>query len=351
MRFARCDNRTPMELLSVPADDRLGRSVLLVIAKITYVLGGARALVAREPSRIRTRDEDDVADRDGRSSSSRYPCDVAVEKPGTDVIFVGTAVPPEPGATHADVRIQVGPVGKGVRVFGPRVFRRSALGVTPGPAAPLAPTALRYELALGGTDPGTGIVNKVNPAGCGSARNVDLLVGKPAPRVELSAEGGTAPAGLGPLGPEWSARARFAGTYDEAWKANRAPLPPLDFDPRFACVAHPDLWSAAPLGGDESVEVMGTERGRPWRFRLPRHTPSFTSSRCGVVTEHATHLDTFLVDADRGQAELLWRVRIPAPKKLQALDWIRVAAVPPFERDELERPIDSAMSVGEESLQ
>src|SRR4029079_3507430 len=47
-----------------------------------------------------------------------------------------------------------------------------------------------------------------------------------------AAEGGWAA-----IPAHWSQRARFAGTYDDAWRESRWPLPPEDFDPRFFNVA------------------------------------------------------------------------------------------------------------------
>jgi hypothetical protein len=41
------------------------------------------------------------------------------------------------------------------------------------------------------------------------------------------------PAGFGPIACHWQPRVGFAGTYGDAWVANRLPLLPDDFDDRF----------------------------------------------------------------------------------------------------------------------
>ncbi len=47
------------------------------------------------------------------------------------------------------------------------------------------------------------------------------------------------PAGFGPVPPWWRPRQQHAGTYDEAWLAERHPLLPRDFDERFWHCARP----------------------------------------------------------------------------------------------------------------
>ena len=76
----------------------------------------------------------------------------------------------------------------------------------------------------------------------------DAVEGRPAAVAHRSIAA-PAPGGFGPIGPDWEPRQRHAGTYDERWKRERAPVLPADFDPRHNCVAPPGLWSATPLLG------------------------------------------------------------------------------------------------------
>jgi hypothetical protein len=237
--------------------------------------------------------------------------------------------------TKHDVHVQVGPLRKSVRVFGPRLFQSTGLGaVQPGPAAPLGPTPLVYELAAGGhddSDPARPVIDWRNPAGLGAARDRARLIGKPAPQLEVPGSvvfqerQGIEPAGFGAIGAAWSPRRERAGTYDEAWRKDRAPVLPADFDPRHNACAHPDLWSATPLAGDEPVEILGATPEGAWRFRLPRFAARFESVSRGVASEHPTHLDTFLIDGNARRVELTWRVSLVLPRKAELLESVRLS--------------------------
>jgi hypothetical protein len=119
-------------------------------------------------------------------------------------------------------------------------------------------------------------------------------------------------------------RASFAGTYDSAWMQTKMPLLPNDFDPRFHVTVPHDQWSETPLRGDEPVEVLGATPEGAWRFRLPRIHPGFSSFVDWRRTEHRTHLDTILIDADARSVELTWRAPVPFPRKHQMLQRVTV---------------------------
>jgi hypothetical protein len=342
----RLDNRTPMEVRCLPVEGPGGHASLVVVAKLTWAVsprGEAQIALPQRP--IRTADE--PSGLPGPAPSIRYPNDVVDEKPGTDVLLVGTAYPPAGRAvSEVHVSLQVGSLAKAVRVVGPRVFQTTALGgIGPGPSAAVGPTPLVYELSHGGfddADPTRVVIDPQNPSGVGVCRAPATLVGKRAPQIELAPSpiGGrsTAPAGFGAILRQASPRRELAGTFDAAWRRDRAPLRPVDFDPRHNCVAHPDLRSPTPLVGDEPVEVLGATPGGVWRFKLPRHAPSFFARRLERdlatgrleprVAELPTHLDTFLVDADQGAVELVWRACIRMPPKIDHLEAIVVRSAP-----------------------
>ncbi|MCC6527471.1 MAG: DUF2169 domain-containing protein [Polyangiaceae bacterium] len=336
-----------MSARCLPLDDRNGRPVVVVVAKMTYLVSPVGEATVASPQ-VEARLADEMNDSAGPRPSIRYPSDAVADKPGTDVIFVGTAYPPlqGPGVTELHVSVRVGHLQKSLRVTGPRTFQVSVLGaVAPGPPAPLTPTPIVYELARGGyddSDPARLVMDPTNWSGTGVARSPELLVGRRAPQIECgrAAPGGrsTPPAGFGVIAPEWSPRRELAGTYDAAWRRDRAPFRPRDFDPHHDACAHPDLHSPTPLLGDEPVEVLGATPEGVWRFRLPRYAPSFHTTELArdataraparVSLEHATHLDTFLVDGDRRAVELTWRASIPLPKKIDRLESIRIYAAP-----------------------
>jgi hypothetical protein len=337
------DNRTPMVVVPMPMDDRHGREVLVVIAKLTWDVSeaGVASLAVPQPE-VRISEARAV---EGLWSSLRYPSDLIDEKPGTDVVLVGTAHPPlDRQVTEMDVHLRVDAspraLEKTVRVFGQRIYYKAMLGVAPGPPAVLGKTPLLYELAFGGrdeSDPAKIVLDPRNPSGVGFATDKARLIGTRAPQLEVP-DGKSAPAGFGPIPAHWSPRSERAGTYDATWQKKRAPLRPTDFDPRHNSVAHPDLWSETPLVGDELVEVVGATPEGLWRFRLPRYAPVFESvirepdtgdpdrAPKRVETQHPTHLDTFVIDADARTVELTWRASIPLPRKSEHVETILVLA-------------------------
>jgi len=342
------DNRTIMQIFGVPMDDRHGRDVMVAIAKMTYAVSpqGEVSLPVK-PAPVRLGDE---PHSDRPEASIRYPSDFTDEKPGTDVIVLASAYPPaDQTATFRDVRLQVfsgSRLGEGkeqtrldktVRVYGTRVWLRSAAGVAPGPAAPLKPTPIVYELAYGGyddTDPENPVIDARNPAGRGVAADVNNLVDQPAMQLEdpsvTLGNGKRLPAGFGAIAVGWDPRRSFMGTMDEAWQRERAPLAPLDFDPRFNCCAPADQWLSTPLNGDETIELSGATSSGHWRFQLPRYAPRFIAVIRDQKQETNTHLDTFLIDADRGQVEVTWRTRVLIPRRANWLETIQVFAAAPL---------------------
>lgn len=326
---ARTQNLTPMEVRCLPMEDRHGRALCVAIAKITYAVSATGHVhLAKGPSPIRIGDEPHDASPHG---STRFPHDYIDDKPGTDVIVTGTAWPPEGRAVREMVvSVRVGRLFKALRVFGTRVYQLRVLGgLEPGPAQRLGPTPIRYELAFGGTDEvdGRQVAHPQNPLGMGFAETRRKLVGMPAHLLEIEAnmvDTGREPAGFGAIGPHWSPRLERIGTRDLAWQRTLAPLPPLDFDPRHACAAHPDLHSDSPLSPDEPVELVGMTPEGTWRFRLPTVAPIFSSTMRGEERPHETHLDTFIVDADTRRVELVFRAAIALPKKAQHLERVTV---------------------------
>jgi hypothetical protein len=331
-----CVNRTRLAARCFALEDRNGRELAVAVAKASYtVADGVHVSFAANP-RIRELDAPWWSDDD---SSIRYPSDRIDEKPGTDVLLVGSVRPPD-GADvdRIDVTLRISTAAavrleKIVRVYGRHVWHRGATGIVPGPAARLAETPLTYELAFGGRDPSRPEdIDQRNPVGTGHAHARGSLVGTPAPRLESPAaplgSSRPAPAGFGPIASNWEPRRSRFGTCDDGWRKTRAPLPPADFDPRYNSCAPDDQWLADPLDGDEVVEVLGP---RPaWRLRLPRYAPTFTAVAADEPLVLATHLDTLLIDLDQGTVELTWRAshRLGRRHRLQAIEVTTAAVLP-----------------------
>lgn len=328
------DNRTPMAHWCAVVTDRHGHDVILVIAKMTWTVSATGNVTIASPQSPVRLDDEPISDTP--NSSIRYPSDLYEEKAGTDVLLVGSAEPP-PGrrVSEMEVGLRIAAshrsIQKVVKVYGPRVFQKGMVGIVPGPAAELRSTAIVYENTYGGTDmtePGRPVSEPRNPVGRGFAKNRAALVGQPAPPIEdprapLSSKN-PAPACFGAVRGEWAQRLQYAGTYDDSWRRKRAPLRPVDFDPRFYHLAPPDLWTDVPLAGDEPVEVTGTSAAPVWRFRLPRYAPLFSISVSGSKQEPKAHLDTYLIDTDERKVEVTFRATAPMPRKLEHIDKVLI---------------------------
>ena len=307
-------------------DHHSGAEAILVVAKRTYHLGdgGIDPVPQEDAEPIRLHDELHAGDE----SSVRYPSDLVDDKPGTDVVVVATAHPPAKKATSMRVSIAIDTDG-GVRsrsltVFGRRVWYRGPLGVVPGPPAPLGPTPLIYENAFGGTG-GDGPVDWRNPCGRGAAADKSTLIDQPAHVIEDPADA-TLPAGFGAIAAQWSPRRERAGTHDERWRRERAPLRPLDFEPRHNNCAATGLWFERPLVGYEQIRIEGVHSQGPLQFRLPKFEPVFRCDTVDRTLRLDTHLDTVVVDTDKRHVQLTWRATMRAPIKLQRVKRLRIIA-------------------------
>jgi len=319
----------PGKFMTHPIRDRTGRERLIVILKYTLRsdASGRTWFEEEEPSDIVTAD---VTEGDPATSSIRKPSDICDEKPGTDVLLVGHAHPMSRGATATDVTLTMGPVQKTLRIHGLRAWQWGTFGgLLPGPARPIVePVPLLWELAWGGldlSDPEKPVGDPRNTLGRGVARDPKRLVGKEAVQIEypdkpVSGKGVNTPAGFGALCRHWEPRLGYAGTYDQAWMDHKMPLPPDDFDPRFNVTAPADQWSRLPLRGDEMAVVTGATPEGLWRIQLPRLAPGFSAVISGRRSEHRTHLDTILIDADKKTIEMTYRAAIPMPRKYELIE-------------------------------
>jgi hypothetical protein len=349
-----CTNDTPMVVEPFLLDDRHGHELAVVVAKVSWLVSArGEPRLAIPPRPVRLLDE---RGPEARLGAFDLPSDRVEQKPGTDVILLGSAYPSEPGATEQVVSLRLetgsGSIQKAVRVFGARMFAQGLLGVVPGPARALAVTPLVYELARGGLDR-SGVPDRKwrNPVGIGLTAEPERQLGQPAYVIEP--EGGAPPAGFGPIDPSWSPRRELAGTYDAQWARERAPVRPEDFDPRHHVACHPDLWSERPLAGDEPVEVLGASPEGAWRFRLPRYAPRFECIVAGTTTALDTHLDTFLIDLTDPEwrvVELCWRAAVRLPRKTERLESIAIlpdAALPGEIYDRLGEDLARHRAAGE----
>lgn len=313
-------NTTPFAAERVVLQDVAGRDVLVVVLKATYNYSPDGVLsVAEQQVPIVFADE---PYGEPGASSVRYESDLALRKVGADVVLIGNAHAPA-GATvsELDVSVSVGSVQRSLRVFGDRYWRRTLGFPSISAPKPFEQMPLTYERAFGGRDcsaedPAYHEQESRNPVGVGliAAKSGQPLEGVPLPNIEdaqdliRNPQDRPAPAGVGFLGRHWQPRVGFAGTYDDAWKVERAPLLPDDFDDRYFNGAHPSLVAPGFFVGGEGVALVNCSADGPVRFVLPRLVPKITAlGWLGAATPMAAHCDTLTIEPDLRRISMVWR--------------------------------------------
>jgi uncharacterized protein YjbI with pentapeptide repeats len=202
------------------------------------------------------------------------PLDAAIPKSCAEFVSVAHAHAPR-GApvAHLDVGVQLGPVVKKLRVFGDRALRHGRLT----DAVPFATMPLGWARAYGG------LGCDDNPDGKGAAPDPADPACVPIPNVldpKLAGEALRTPSGFGPIDQTRPARAKLAGTYDDAWLKNDFPGMPRDIDWRFFNVAPADQRLPEGWAGDETYAFMNLHPTQPLqRGRLPGIAPRIFAVR------------------------------------------------------------------------
>ena len=245
------ENDTPFGAHVMPSCDRDGRDVLLIVVAAHFELPAPgyehsvlRLLHAQEPPPM----ADEYIGEPGRSSLRR-DAQASYTKPATDIWICGDACAPQGRpVTEMHVGITVGSCDVNLRVYGDRAWERAAAdGARPSSPQPFVKMPLLWERAFGGVAASSTEEHPVyeprNPIGCGLESDVDAAIGKAVPNLEdprhllQRIADRPRPMGVGPIARHWQPRVSRAGTYDDAWKRQRAPLWPHDFDERFFCSA------------------------------------------------------------------------------------------------------------------
>lgn len=317
---------TRIEVGYVAWQARPPRASLTVIAKATFAIDPARrtCTLADEQATL----TGDVHQHDDVDRSVRFESDLAVLKTRGEWVLAGTCHPPGGQATVSAVAAVVAGVRKEIAVFGDR--ERTMLGSIRDPR-PFASMALSWERAYGG--PGFGD----NPHGRGIAPTSTPEGPKDLwPNLQSTAGGlaGGKPreeaVGFGPLPRSARLRRRGLGTYDRAWREQRWPFFPEDFDfEHFSC-APPDQRIEGFFSGDEEIELVNMVPAHAVvRVRLPGIRPRVlvrrksTSPSSGTPSardaaedgkgeprgfeEVGLRMDTIAIDADTLRVFVTWR--------------------------------------------
>ncbi|HET6147459.1 MAG TPA: DUF2169 domain-containing protein [Polyangia bacterium] len=331
------ENQTPFSASLVPMNDASGTANVIAIVKATYdVEAGRRLKLADEQRPI------ELVDRlrgEPGLSSVIYESDVALVKPGTDLVLVGDAhAPGGRTVTELDVHFGVDRWEKSVRVMGDRAWYKAGREFRATSPLPFATMPLVYERAFGGTDTTSPDLRQHaweprNPVGTGFRSGTAALEGHPLPNLEdprapiRAWTDRPAPQGFGFIGRHWSPRAAFAGTYDGEWERTRAPLLPTDFDNRYFQAAAPGLIATPCLHGGERVRARHVSSSAPLiEVDLPGHRVAVAAHfRTGPTQLGIPLLDTLVLFAGEAQLVLVWRAHFVCPGALYNIFAVEVS--------------------------
>jgi hypothetical protein len=326
------DNRTPFAARQSWVRDQNGAETWLIVVKATFDIraDGTTAVSEEQPEPART----PVWRGEPGQSSLIYENDFVLNKKTTDVVLNGTAYARDGREVNSlDVALQVGSVKKALKVFGNRVW--GPAGVFLSEPLPFVQMPITYERAFGGVDLKSPHPEKdwywPNPVGAGFVSGRSRISGVWAPNIEYpdqlisSWRARPKPAGLGFIGSHWKERAAFAGTYDEAWSAQRQPLLPVDFDLRHYQGVPNDQQAPAFLLGGEPVGLLNLTPSGILRFFLPKLELALeTRFMDGERREHIPDLHTVILQPDLPRVSLVWHSAMECHAKAYKLQRTRV---------------------------
>jgi hypothetical protein len=322
-------NRTPFVAGWTTQLDKQAAEHLVMAVRGTWTFDErGRLSVMREPPPLLP--ADDHVGEPG-VSSIRYEADIGPMKVATDCALVGSAMASKGRASKVDVSFRVGTVTQRAIVTGER---RRVLWMGKwwlGPVRSFDRVPLLWELAVGGTDTtpkneSRHSLDLRNPLGRGFRARGSKLPKRGAllPQILATKGGAKRPVGFGLTGGQWAHRRPFAGTYDDAWRDERCPLLPEDFDERFHSNAAPGLTTKTHLVGGEPVEVLGCTRSGKLTFRLPKQALDVQATIAGAAEPIEMKLVTVTVDTDARQLRMLWRGSLNVHQRLMSLERIDV---------------------------
>jgi hypothetical protein len=345
-----------------------GRELLVVVIKGTFVL-------PRPGETVRLADEQlplimaDTFSGEPGFSAPLQEIDFAPRKHRCDVLLTGHARAPV-GKQVARMRagLRVGPMEKVFDVVGDRVWQAGLTGITASEPQPFTEMPVSYDRAFGGADRYSEDESEhdaylPNPVGRGWHKHLKnaWVDGTPLPNVEAIGEGVSfptdkrTPVALGPLGRGWPQRARYAGTYDDAWLADVFPFLPADFDERYYQAAPEDQQVPVPKAPMDVVLTGFTADG-PRQFALPHfEAPVHVFPKRGEREDYVATLDTIVFEPDLERFTMSWRVARPLKKSMHEIaqvlvgkkgrDWWQQREQVPFPIPVVMVPMDEEQAV------
>lgn len=319
-------NLTPFAAgLGLVADGE-GRDLVVALLKATHRFTVAGRVDRAAPAEQLPPLLADVHHGDPATSSLCYASDLVPDKPGTDVAVHGHVY--GRGAPTVDAGFGLEHLVKTLVVHGTRTWAGGWPAPIVGPM-PLRQVPLRYEHAFGGSyaEKGGGrIVFGDNPVGVGFA--AEWAPGTALPNIELpgqpvrSPQGSVHPGGLGFIPQGWAPRARFGGTYGDAWMKHRRPLPPEDLDVRFHnAVPQDQVYLPRLVGGERLLLLRLHPESEKVILGVPadRFVAVFRSG--GRSEERPMVADTLLVEPDQGRIAISYRacLAVDDPRRIESI--------------------------------
>ncbi|MGY4828971.1 DUF2169 family type VI secretion system accessory protein [Sphaerotilaceae bacterium SBD11-9] len=302
-----------------------GREMIVVMAKATYTLPSPGEQPELAPEQQALVEADEFTGEPGLSAP-RHETDYAHRKPGCDVLLLGSAhAPPGQQVPRVLVGLKVADMVKQFAVVGQRRWRRQLVGVSASPPEPFTTMPISYDTAFGGTDctrEDAPVTYRPNPVGAGYWRHTDRIDDQPLPTSEehdvpvVAHDVEYRPMSFSPIGRNWTPRAAYAGTYDQQWIENTAPLWPADFDPRYFQAAPPDQVIPYPQGG-EPVVLRNLTADNQRAFQLPVHRmPVVFIPHKGRDVNLDARIDTLVFEPDQNRFTMTWRANLPLGRSI-----------------------------------
>lgn len=322
-------NKTPFSANISILPNIHGEDTLFVIVSARFKLSTQLLLDDKQPMPT---EADEYTGEPGFSSIAR-PSEYHLGKLATDIIVLGDACAPEGHQVRElEASIQVADLYKSVRVYGDRVWKNGNISL----AEPFERMPITYERAYGGAyfNESNELVSSEirNPVGRGYMDELSKgqIEQSLLPNIENSEELIQAPsdcpqpAGFGVIGPNWSPRVDYAGTYDSNWAEMRAPYLPLDFDHRFFNCASPGLIYLGYIRGGEPVVISGMHPKGPLQFALPKINLLARASINGQLIPMAFNIETLVLEPNELALTITWRSQVPIGKALHKVTGVEV---------------------------
>ena len=327
-------NLTRYGAVTLPSMGRDGRDLVLAVTAARYRLPKP----IDPPEQPLVLDEEqcppplaDIYCGPPEKSGLRIEGQAAFARPATDITVSGhaCALHDEP-VTSLKVNVIVGPCSQQALVYGERIwdFGLGLRLLRMSQPQPFIKIPLVWERAFGGCVHGDGgelIANEPsNPVGRGLFRNREAACGQLLANVEnprsliQGPQDRPAPIGFGPVARWWQPRIRYAGTYDDKWQRDQAPVWPENFDERFFCAAPTPLQAVPHLRGGEPVFLEGLHRDGTMRFRLPAPQMAVRFRFNGRDIRKSMVLDAVIIEPDTGHLTLIHRAMASAMPNISA---------------------------------